>query len=126
MFSFSDLFNYCDRKKPGRLDVFVDLNKKRILYVPKNKEHWEFACELYGSTENLQKLIPCTLYFEKEYPLFPIVSKIYFGNSSLERRLDITHNPEHLENAQAIIFEELQRSPFQLQCKEVKVFFKKP
>lgn len=93
---------YGNRKKPGRMSIFTDLDNDRIYGVPLGIEHKDFACQIFNASLDeiimYTRLIPShidTMLFNE----MPRVTGLITGVSGLEIDANVRHYMKDLLEA---------------------------
>lgn len=89
-----------NRKKPGRIGLFVDTRNGDIYAVPKHEEHLDFIKQITDE-QNFSKIIPSYIDL-KEIGNVEKIFGVETGYSGVEIRLGIRHTPEDLQKAHSL------------------------
>ncbi len=103
-FTYGLIGQYGDRKKPGRLSVFIDLNNQPALIYPVTRdiEHVDLARKLYeGQPEKLARLIPVHIDLHAPLGIEQVVG-LLTGECGMEALLSIKHTRKDLETAHTL------------------------
>ena len=87
---------YGNRKRNGRISLFIDTNTETAYLVPKEEEHIDFAKRLVQ--QDYSRLVPVHIDTEMRDTKHRIVGMI-IGVSGLEVRLGVRHDIEDLKKA---------------------------
>ena len=113
--------NFGNRKKPGRVSIFIDLDQDKIYGVPLGIEHKDYAPTIIGaSLEDISKyvrLIPShidTVLVED----IPVVNGVITGVSGLEIEAGVRHYHEDLIETHRRAWEFIRNGELEIVCKE--------
>jgi len=99
------LNSFGDRKKPGRLSIFVDVEEERIYAVPRETEHIDYAKKL---NVDYDKLIPVHIDTENYDGLERVVG-VVTGVSGLEISGRVRHLASDLEKAHELAWDFIKK-----------------
>ncbi len=94
---------YCaSREQQSYMSMFYDSKSKKMLIVPYDKSHVEYAAEVIGVREeelngNATHLIPVTMGFTMRRRIK--IDGLMVGLSSLENGLEVPHKKEDIDQA---------------------------
>lgn len=112
---------YGNRKKPGRVSVFTDVENNKIYPVPINEEHINFVKRI-ATPSYYEKIVPTHIDLERNEKGLEEVVRVITGECGLEIKGGVRHKYEDLKKAHALVFEFINKGEFPIgELKENKI-----